>query len=178
MIRVLILMLLPGLAWAETRPPTGLLAVASPLPATIPFQVRAPEGQDYAIVLTDPEGARVISAYLRGGSVLRLLVPPGDHRLTVAPGPPEDWQGPEDLFGAPAATLPGPLPFRIANNRREGQSITLERAADGLRIGDRQDRTTCQIAEWSTERVTKTTPLGTELRWLDPELSTRSRPCD
>ncbi|CAM3312696.1 hypothetical protein PANO111632_13770 [Paracoccus nototheniae] len=180
MIRVLTLILsliaLPALA--ETRPPTGLLAKTSPLPATIPLQVRAPEGADTAILLGDADGQPVISGYLRGGGVLRLLVPPGDHHLGLAQGAPDDWQGPDDLFGTPAVILPDPLPFRITGNRRQGQAITLTRNESRLTIAHRQDRVTCQIAEWTLDRVTETTPAGTALRWLDPQLSTRSRPCD
>lgn len=180
MIRALFLtlILLPATAMADARPPTGLLAKTSPLPATIPLLVRAPEGEDTAIILSDPDGVPVISAYLRDGAVLRLLVPPGDHHLGLAQGAPDDWQGQDDLFGAAPVTLPDPLPFRIDGNRREGQSITLTQSGDRLTIAHRQDRVTCQIAEWSLDRVSETTPSGTRLRWLDPQLSTRSRPCD
>ena len=53
------------------------------------------------------------------GTVLLLLVPPGDHRLTVASGAAQDWQGLPDLFGTPAFALPQPLRFRIDGTRRE-----------------------------------------------------------
>lgn len=179
MLRALILMLLlPTVACAAPRPVTGLLRNESGLPATIPLQVRAPDGQDYAVILADDDGAPVISGYLRGGEVLRLLVPPGQHRLMIAAGPPEGWQGPQDLFGGQTQVLDLPLTFRIDGNRREGHSIALERHGRGVRLSDRRNRTICQIPEWEVERRTEIAPGGTVLRWLDPRLETRSRPCD
>lgn len=171
------LLLMPWPALAE-RPPTGLLTKNDPLPATIPLQVRAPKGADYAILLDTPDGAPVISGYLRGGDVLRLLVPPGDHRVTVAAGDPQDWRGIPTLFDGDRTTLPDPLTFRIDGARREGQAITLTQTDDGLRITDQQNRTLCQIADWDVARITETTPLGTHLRYLQPQLSVRNRPCD
>lgn len=177
MIRALILMLAMALP-ASARPPTGLLEKPSPLPATIPLQVTAPEGRDHAILLSDADGGKVISAYLRGGEVLRLLVPPGNHRLSVASGRPEDWRGRGALFGEDAVAVPGTLPFRIDGARREGQTITLTEEDGALRIADRRNRVICQIAEWEVERVEETAPGGTTLRYLDPVLRTRSRLCD
>lgn len=171
----LALALLPGALAA--RPPTGLLDRDTPLPATIPLQVSAPQGRDYAIVLGQTD-APVTRAYLRGGEVLRVLVPPGRFDLSVGAGNPDDWQGPEDLFGAPPRTLPEPLSFRIDGARREGHAIALEITGGALRITAFRNRATCQIADWSADRVTKTTPLGTTWRYLDPELDLRSRPCD
>lgn len=177
MIRLLILlMFLP--AAAAARPVTGLLEKTSPLPATIPLQLRAPSQTDHAVILTDADDAPVISAYLRGGTVLRLLVPPGDHRLTVASGAAQDWQGLPDLFGTPAIALPEPLRFRIDGTRREGQSITLEPDADGLRITDQQNRVICQLADWDSTRVVETLPSGTQFRYLEQRLDPRSIPCD
>lgn len=177
MIRLLILLMVLPVA-ATARPVTGLLEKASPLPATIPLQVRAPADMDHAIILTDDQGAPVISGYLRGGAVLRLLVPPGDHRLSVASGPAQDWQGLADMFGAPAIALPQPLHFVIDGTRREGQSITLWKDGDGLRITDRQNRVICQNAGWETTRVVKTLPSGTQFRYVERRLDPRSIPCD
>ncbi|MBM3604106.1 MAG: hypothetical protein FJX25_04945 [Alphaproteobacteria bacterium] len=181
MIRALILLLLlPVSALAEPRPPTGLLRNDSALPATIPLQVRAPEGQDQAVILTDVQGRPVISGYLRGGSALRLLVPPGDHHLTVVSGPASDWRGLDEVFGpdTQAVALPQALRFRIEDNRREGHSITLIRDGSSLRLTDRQDRVICQVARWDLRRKEEITSAGTRLRWLDPQLEVRSRPCD
>ena len=177
MIRLLILLMVLPVA-ATARPVTGLLEKVSPLPATIPLQVRAPADMDHAIILTDDQGAPVISGYLRGGAVLRLLVPPGDHRLTVASGPAQDWQGLPDLFGAPAIALPQPLHFVIDGTRREGQSITLSKDGDGLRITDRQNRVICQNAGWDSTRIVKTLPSGTQFRYVEQRLDPRSIPCD
>ncbi|WP_265500288.1 hypothetical protein [Paracoccus beibuensis] len=179
MLRALILaLLLPTLALAAPRPVTGLLEKGSTLPATIPLQVRAPGDRDHAVILRDSDGAPVISGYLRGGEVLRLLVPPGRHRLLIASGRSDDWQGPDRLFGDGTQTLDLPLFFRIDGNRRIGESIVLTERNGGLRITDRESRTICQIADWSVERRTEIAPGGTPLRWLDPQLDTRSRPCD
>ncbi|WP_410218579.1 hypothetical protein [Paracoccus sp. (in: a-proteobacteria)] len=178
---LILLLVVPMLAMAEPRPPTGLLSKDGPLPATIPFHLRAPDDRDVAAILSDASGRRVISGYVRAGTALRLLVPPGNHRLTLAAGVSADWQGPQDLFGdqGTTVTLPDPLDFRITpDSRREGHALTTTFTNGALRIADRQDRTLCQIAEWDLDTVTETTPAGTELRWLDPQLTTRSRPCD
>ncbi|WP_405406052.1 hypothetical protein [Paracoccus sp. Ld10] len=177
MIRLLILLIFLPMA-AAARPVTGLLEKTAPLPATIPLQVRAPSDMDHAITLTDADGTPVISAYLRGGAVLRLLVPPGDHRMTVASGQPQDWQGLPDMFGTPAVTLPHLLPFRIDGTRREGQSITLDRDGNALRIIDRQNRVVCQLADWNNTQVVETLPSGTRFRYLEQRLDPRSIPCD
>lgn len=178
MIRSLIAILaLTGAAWAAERPPTGLLARQGPLPATIPLQVAAPEGRDYALLLGDP-GDPVLAGYLRGGEVLRLLAPPGDHALSVAAGPPDAWRGLPDLFGDGARILPDRIALRIAGDRREGQALTLSDGDGGLRITDREGRVLCQIAEWTGEARTLPTPGGLGLQIIERELSVRSRPCD
>lgn len=174
---LLVCLLLPAAA-AAAPPPTGLLTKESPLPATIPFHVRAVDARDFALILTDSEDRPVISGYLRAGTVLRLLVPPGHHRVTIASGAAADWQGRETLFGDGTQTITLPLEFRIEGDRREGHALTLSLQGDDLHIVDRQNRTLCQIADWTLVSRSETTPAGTRLRWLDPQLKTRSRPCD
>ena len=179
MLRAMILaLLLPISAMAAPRPVTGLLTKGSDLPATIPLQVRASGDRDRAIILQDQDSRPVISGYLRGGEVLRLLVPPGRHSLVIAAGQPEDWQGIDRLFGEDTEALDMPLTFRIDGNRRIGHSIVLIYSDGSLSITDRQDRTICQIANWDIKRRVQIAPGGIVLRWLDPQLETRSRPCD
>ncbi|MFC0200077.1 hypothetical protein [Paracoccus rhizosphaerae] len=175
---MILVLLLPISAMAAPRPVTGLLTKGSNLPARIPLQVRAPGDSDHAVILQDQDGQPVISGYLRGGEVLRLLVPPGRHRLVVAAGQPEDWQGTDRLFGEDTHALDMPLTFRIEGNRRIGHSIVLTYSDGSLSITDHQNRTICQIADWDIERRVQIAPGGTVLRWLDPQLETRSRPCD
>lgn len=175
---LIVLLVLPVTGWAD-RPPTGLLVRTGPLPATIPLQVRAPQGRDYAVVLTDAAGAPVVSGYLRDGAPLRLLVPPGEFGVTIAQGVPGDWQGPDGLFGPEGrVTLPDTLTFAIDGNRRQGHALTVGADGESLRVTDRQDRVICQLPEWDTDRITETTPAGTQYRYLEQEFGTRSRPCD
>ena len=177
MLRVLMLAtaLLPTGTYADPRPATGLLSKQSPLPATIPLQVRTSKGHDYAISLQDDKGSPMISGYQRGGDFFRLLVPPGRHDILITAGQPDDWQSDQRFTTGLKATVA--MDFAIRANRREGHQITAKVVDGELRLGDRQDQTICQSAEWDSI-ARETTEGGTPLRHLDQSLSTRSRLCD
>lgn len=172
----LALALLPAAVHAGSRPETGLLAKPSPLPATIPLQVRTVQGHDYAISLTDTDGAPVIQGYQRGGSFFRLLVPPGRHDVTITAGRAEDWQAGQGFADGMKITLP--LDFAIRGERRQGHQIAVKVENGSLSVTNLRDQTICQIAEWDSTLQQQTTPAGTPLRHLDQSLSTRSRFCD
>ncbi len=177
MLRILMLAtaLLPTGTYAEPRPATGLLSKQSPLPATIPLQVRTSKGHDYAISLQDDKGSPVISGYQRGGDFFRLLVPPGRHDVTITAGLPKDWQSDQGFTTGMKASVA--MDFAIRANRREGHQITAKVVNGELRLGDRRDQTICQIAEWDSIQK-ETTEGGIPLRYLDQSLDTRSRFCD
>ncbi len=179
MLRALLLAiaLLPTAADAQPRPGTGLLSNSSPLPATIPLQVRTAAGLDYAIALTDRATANpVISGYLRGGEFFRLLVPPGDHAVNITAGSPDDWQGDQGFAHGQGVTIP--LEFVIRAGRREGHQITVQIVEGAIRITDQRNQVICQIAEWDSTLQQDTTGRRTPLRYLDQTLTTRSRFCD
>jgi hypothetical protein len=152
MLRTLIIMiaLLPAAGFADPRPATGILNKDNPLPATIPLQIRTIVGHDFFVGLsTQDSGDHVISGYIRGGEFFRLLVPPGDHVVTITIGQPEDWQGPPQGFGAAANTVNLPLTFAITGrSRRRGHQITLRNRVGSLTMASQQDQTICQLATW------------------------------
>lgn len=132
MLRMLILfLLLAAPAMAETRP-QGLMWNRSGLPATLPLQVRSDAGQDYFLTLIDPDtGKAVLAAYVRGGSVFRVLVPPGDWRVALAQG--SGWRGEKALFGAQTRhiRIDTPLHFGVGGvSRRVGNLIDLRGGGD------------------------------------------------
>jgi hypothetical protein len=175
MLRALIVMiaLLPAAGFAETRPATGIFIKNNPLPATIPLQVRTIVGHDFFVALSDQEsGEPVISGYIRGGDFFRLLVPPGDHVVTITVGQPADWQGPQTGFGANAEAVTLPLTFAITGrSRRQGHQITLRIQDGSLMMAAQQDQAICQFATWQDINH------AALLRDLDLRLTTRSRFC-
>jgi len=175
MLRALILMiaLLPTAGLADSRPVTGILTKNNPLPATIPLQVRTIVGHDFFVALSDQgSGEPVISGYIRGGEFFRLLVPPGDHLVTITVGQPDDWQGPGKGFGTTIDTVNLPLTFAITGrSRRQGHQITLRIQDGSLMMAALQDQAICQFATW--QNVNPTPPL----RDLDLRLTTRSVFC-
>lgn len=129
--RALIWLTLPLLlcfaAAGEAVPPEpGVIRVTSPLPRTLPLHVRSPHGLDVLVRLHDPAtGTEVLAAYGRGGSLFRVLVPPGQFLVTVAVG--KGWIDDRQLFGPETRlTSFGPLDFGISGRgRRNGQIITI-----------------------------------------------------
>lgn len=118
-----------GAAAAPVRavpPEPGIMRVTSALPRTLPLHVRSPLGQDMLVRLQDAEsGAEILVAYGRGGTMLRVLVPPGRFTVSVATG--RDWIDAVQLFGPQTQlTTLGPLDFGIAGRaRRNGHLITI-----------------------------------------------------
>lgn len=125
---LLICLSLPLAARAEERP-RGLLWSATPLPRTLPLQVKSNPGTDYLLTLRDAASDEaVLAAYVRGGSFFRVLVPPGRFRVDLAAGRPADWRGAEALFGPQTAhqRLEAVLEFRVIGTaRRAGHILDL-----------------------------------------------------
>lgn len=134
MIRVLALfvLLMAAPALAELRP-QGLMWNRTGLPAIFPFQLRSDPGEDYYIVLTRADtGAPALAAYASGGAVFRVLVPPGDYRVSIAVG--VGWRGETALFGPKTRhiRLETPLHFGAEGRaRRVGNLIDLRRETLG-----------------------------------------------
>ena len=137
MIRILafLLLLLPAPALAELRP-QGLMWNRSGLPATLPLQVRTDPGRDWYLTLVRPDtGQAVLAAYVRGGTVFRVLVPPGDYFVRFAYG--NGWRGETALFGPGTGHLEidGPLHFGVeGTSRRVGHLIDLRREANTVQL--------------------------------------------
>ncbi|MFD1796370.1 hypothetical protein FQV27_00590 [Paracoccus aurantiacus] len=131
--RLLFILLLIAVGHAavadDARPPAGLLWKRSDLPATLPLQLKTPAGQDYVVFLTRPEVTEPeMAAYVRGGSFFRLLVPPGDWRISIASG--QQWQGEERLFGPETnwTELSDPLNFMAGNATMNGHVLSIDDA--------------------------------------------------
>lgn len=123
---LLILALGLGAGWGQDAPRVGLIWNHSGLPATLPLQVRSPEGADHVIFLTrDGASTPEVAGFFHGGAFFRLLVPPGDWRIRIASG--RAWQGEAALFGPETAwrDLPQPLHFGAGKSRLNGHALTL-----------------------------------------------------
>ena len=183
-------LLMPAAATAD-RPAAGLLTKESPLPATMPLQVIAPEGRDVVLRLTTPDaGDPVISGYVRGGTFFRLLVPPGRFTVTLEYG--RDWQGPQDGFAEDPGriTLAEPLDFGITRGtRRNGHQIRLDLQDDHLVVREVDDQTICDEAIFGRDikeypepgslgDIRTLPPDRPRLRYLDLTYDRYARLCD
>lgn len=133
---VLILCLGVTHAWADAGSdrPNGLMWNRTGLPAVFPLHVKTDPGRDYVIVLQDTvDGSHDLAAYARGGTVMRVLVPPGTFTIIVQYG--QRWKGDRDGFGhgadAGVMVLPDPLSFRVQGlGTKSGHMIDLRGAID------------------------------------------------
>lgn len=108
------------------RPKSGLLHRYSRLPATLPLGVLSDPGTDHRLTLVVAETQEVIlTAYVRGGTPFRVLVPPGTFRLHVLSG--RVWQGERDGFAETIADgwLKTPLEFGAGFAHRRGVMVDL-----------------------------------------------------
>lgn len=181
---VMLILALP--AGARDAPGTGLLWNRSGLPATLPLHVKTPPGRDYAIFLaTEPGRPPAMAGYIRGGTLLRLLVPPGTWHVSLAHG--RDWQGEDRLFGPDTGWLhlPEPLRFTSATARRQGYIIRLTDRDGQVAVASVAAQDTCQTVDVTTTIV----PLDSEqhdpsrlptpgLRRLEIDAEVRDRLCD
>lgn len=122
-------------ALAEERP-KGLIWNRSGLPATLPLLIKTNAGADYFLNLRDVERDKVVlAAYVRGGELFQVLVPPGRFELVFASG--EEWQGETRLFGVHTHLfkLDQPLRFSATMSQRRGHMIDLTQAS-GITISD------------------------------------------
>lgn len=132
MLRALILFLMLATPAFADRPAAGLMWHRSGLPATFPMQVRTDAGPDWFLQLIDLNGKPVLAAYIHGGQFFKVLVPPGEYRVTLASG--WLWQNETELFGDETQhyDLPDPLHFKITGaGRKTGQTLDLRGVAQG-----------------------------------------------
>lgn len=152
------------------QPATGFLWNRSGLPATLPLLVRAPTGMDHVVFLTRPDAdAPAVAGYVRGGEMLRLRVPPGDWRISLASG--RDWQGEEALFGAGTqrSEWPAPLHFSAGAAELHGHAIDLAEEAGTIAIAGVAPQVVCQLP--AASRAPNVRPLqGGTLTRYDPLL--------
>lgn len=124
------------LAAGDTERPHGLMWNQTGLPLVFPLQVKSAAGRDYYMVLSEvDDGTPALAAYIHGGEFFRVLVPPGEFRISFAAG--EKWQGEEALFGVDDTlifVLPEPLRFVILDDSTKGGHIIdlRELAPDGV----------------------------------------------
>lgn len=179
----------------------GLIWNHSGLPATLPLQVRSPEGADHVIFLTrDGASTPEVAGFFHGGAFFRLLVPPGDWRIRIASG--RAWQGEAALFGPETAwrDLPQPLHFGAGKSRLNGHALTL--TDDAITVAP---QTICRLPSWHSGLFDEDEPIGRQppepqplhpprrptatdpaparihpdpLRYPDPEFRLRSVFCD
>lgn len=147
-----ILILVAQGAWAETdHPRQGLMWNRTGLPAVFPLQVKTRVGQDYVLLLSNPQtGADVLAAYIVGGRFFRVLVPPGTFTVRFASG--VTWQGEETMFGRHGETqvieMPEPLTFEVKGFRvKAGHLIDLRQAAPGQTA--QLDHKPVRICQWT-----------------------------
>ncbi len=184
--------------FGEDRRSTGLIWNRSGLPATLPLVVESEPGQDHVVTLTRPSAdTPAFAAYLRGGDVLRVLVPPGEWQVDVASG--QDWLEPEAGFGPDMTriSLPQTLRFAVAGSRMEGHALAIR---DGA-VSRVRTSSLCRTVVWSrdlfdrpdrADRLTPDDPAGLnparpdyphETRQIEPlekpdrQIRTYLRPC-
>lgn len=169
---IILLLLIIGLplgALAQERPRIGLMWNRSGLPATLPLQVISPPGRDHVIFLSRTDTPEV-AGYIHGGAFFRLLVPPGEWRISVASG--TDWQDEDALFGPETEwlTLPEPLRFGAEKSRLNGHALTLEDGA--IRVAP---QAICRLPSWYTGVFDPEDPVGRQPREPQP-LHPQKRP--
>lgn len=172
-------------AGAADRPRAGLMWNRSGLPATLPLLVRTGPGQDHVVFLADARGRDVLAGYIRGGTLYRVLVPPGTWRVRFAHG--RDWTGEDGLFGADTAwtRLDEPLTFKAGVARRRGHIIRLLRDGSGSAVAAVAPLDQCQALTVTSKAVALDDRHGPDpnrlpapgLRRLDIAVETRSRVC-
>lgn len=142
---------------AHPVPPAGLMWNRTGLPAVFPLQVKTPPGQDYLLTLLDaPSGKAALAAYIKGGAVFKVLVPPGVYRLRFATG--ANWQGEDDLFGPGAETevfeLRDALRFETRGlGIKAGHIVSLLNRKPGpLRDAGLKDQLICQSFRFDVPR--------------------------
>lgn len=119
----------------SARPQQGLMWNRTGLPAVFPLQVKSRVGQDYLLLLSNPEtDADVLAAYIVGGRFFRVLVPPGRFRVRFASG--VRWEGEDTMFGRHGETeiieMPEPLTFEVKGlGTKVGHLIDLTDVAAG-----------------------------------------------
>jgi hypothetical protein len=116
--------------------PAGLMWNRTGLPAVFPLQVKTSAGRDYVVTLYDAEtGEAALAAFIKGGVLFKVLVPPGVFTVSFATG--ETWWGEEELFGLGAATqvftLAEPLTFGIRDaGIKAGHMVDISENPSGL----------------------------------------------
>ncbi|WCR09982.1 hypothetical protein JHW45_13015 [Paracoccus stylophorae] len=193
---ILLCLILPAAALAQSRPPAGLMWNRTGLPATFPLHVRTPQGQDHVMFLIDPDTDRqAMAAFIHGGQLLRVLVPPGDYLLRFAHG--RDWQGEDRLFGDATQTVETARPLTFAlrgRGRRGGHLVTLAQRDGRMQVVQTRPLDWCQIPTWHNDlddlrdrfgprdfdrlpevEPPRDIPTPQDERW---GFSLRERPCD
>lgn len=161
-------LVLSGGAHAGETLAHGLLWRNSPLPAVFPLVVKTPQGRDFYLRVEEPEsGKAVLAAGITGGEFFKVLVPPGDYRLSFAYG--VAWQGEAAGFVPGPETgqlvLDDPLRFEVQGvGRKAGHVVTLiER--DGSFTFARKDQAICRHVTLSYEPAGPVQP-GPDGRFL------------
>jgi hypothetical protein len=154
---VVMLLFLAGGAVAQDAPEHGLMWNRTGLPSVFPLQVKTTVGENYVLLLSDPDtGADLLAAFIEGGRFFKVLVPPGTYRVRFATG--VRWQGEDAMFGLHGETqvieMPEPLTFEVRGLRtKAGHMIDLTDTTDGdmaaLRIAP---QLICQRIVWSFDR--------------------------
>lgn len=161
LIAVMLSLFLTSTALAEElpRPKAGLLWNESGLPMTLPLQVVTEAGgPDRAILLQRAESdAAEVAGYVHAGQFFRLLVPPGEWRISIASG--TNWQGRDVLFGPETeiVELPETLRFHAGEAELNGHVLRLTTSDDGALQVTVGPRIICRIpaGQPAPERATR-----------------------
>ncbi len=143
----------------------GLMWNRTGLPAVFPLVVKSPKGRDYFLTLINNKtGEEALAAYIQGGSFFKVLVPPGEFRLSFAAG--IVWEGEENLFGPGKLTqvfeLEMPLTFEVRNpNIKAGHIVDMSMITrDQMVQADTKEQLICQTLRWEYPRLA----VGEEIR--------------
>lgn len=178
-----LLVMLAAPVAAGTRP-EGLMWNRSGLPLTLPLQVKSDAGGDHYLRLVDPAaGQAVLAAYVRGGEIFRVLVPPGRFVLEIASG--RDWQDEDALFGPQTVqvTLEPPLVFGAQGVARKSGAL-LDLRGDQVTV---RGFGLCQrfmldpdslAGSWARAHPTDLLPPPERERFAVPRYTLRARVCD
>jgi hypothetical protein len=145
--------------------PVGLMWNRTGLPAVFPLQVKTSAGRDNVVTLYDAgTGEAALAAFIKGGALFKVLVPPGVFIVSFATG--ETWEGEEKLFGPGAATqvftLPEPLTFEVRGfGVKAGHMVDItETPSQEVTEIEIKDQLICQSLRFELRRKRDDDPLN------------------
>jgi len=139
------------------HPRHGIMWNKTGLPGVFPLLVKTNLGQNYVLLLSEPDtGEDAFAAFIVGGRFFKVLVPPGTYRVRFATG--ISWQGEDAMFGQQGETkimeMPELLTFEVQGfGNKAGHMIDLTDSDSGemasLRI---EPELICQRISWEIDQ--------------------------